>query len=113
VRTNGCINWAGGLVFVSEALIGEPVAVDETEEGEQRVRYGVVDLVFIDNRGRPRRRKLEKPRPAVDFWTTPRVARRVHRRNSSKSSRLRKWPKVSARYPQVSSPKCQRSIRLH
>ena len=71
VRTNGCIKWAGGLVFISEALIGEPVAVEETEEGEQRVRYGDVDLAFIDNRGWPRRRKLEKPRRACGLWTTP------------------------------------------
>ena len=64
VRTNGCIKWAGGLVFVSEALIGESVAVEETEEGEQRVRHSEVELGFIDQSGRLRRRKLDKPRPA-------------------------------------------------
>jgi putative transposase len=64
VRTNGCIKWAGDLVFVSEALIGEPVAVEETEEGERLVRYGDVELGFIDKSGRLRRRKLEKPRRA-------------------------------------------------
>ena len=64
VRTNGCIKWAGDLVFVSEALIGEPVAVEETEEGERLVRYGAVELGFIDKNGRLRRRKLEKPRRA-------------------------------------------------
>jgi putative transposase len=64
VRTNGCIKWAGDLVFVSEALIGEPVAVEETEEGERLVRYGDVELGLIDNSGRLRRRKLEKPRRA-------------------------------------------------
>jgi putative transposase len=62
VRTNGCIKWAGDLVFVSEALIGEPVAVEETEEGEPLVRYGDVQLGLIDKSGRLRRRKLEKPR---------------------------------------------------
>ncbi|MBV9286701.1 MAG: transposase [Hyphomicrobiales bacterium] len=64
VRTNGAIKWAGDLVFVSEALIGEPVAVEETEEGELRVRYAEVELGFIDKSGRLRRRKLAKPRPA-------------------------------------------------
>jgi hypothetical protein len=61
-HTNGCVEWAGDLVFVSEALIGEPVAVEETEEGEQRVRYADVELGVIEKGGRLRRRKL--PRPA-------------------------------------------------
>jgi putative transposase len=64
VRSNGEIKWAGGLIFVGEALIGEPVAVEETEEGEWRVRYAGVELGFIDKSGRLRRRKLPKPPPA-------------------------------------------------
>ncbi len=48
VRSNGVIKWAGDLVFVSETLIGEPVAVEETEEGEWLVRYAHVELGFID-----------------------------------------------------------------
>jgi putative transposase len=65
VRLNGEIKWGGALVFVSEALIGEPVAVEETEDGEWRVRYADVELGFIDASGRLRRRKLDKPR----LWT--------------------------------------------
>ena len=64
VRTSGVIKWAGDLVFISEALIGEPVAVEETEQGELRVRYADVELGFIDKSGRLRRRKLKTPRPA-------------------------------------------------
>jgi putative transposase len=64
VRTNGVIKWGGDLIFVSEALIGEPVAVEETEEGEWLVRYARVELGFIDKRGRLRRRELSKPRLA-------------------------------------------------
>ena len=64
VRSNGVIKWAGDLIFVSEALIGEPVAIEETEAGEWRVRYADVELGFIDKSGRLRRRKLPKPRPA-------------------------------------------------
>jgi putative transposase len=64
VRTQGCIKWAGDLVFVGEALIGEPVAVEETEEGEPRVRYAHVELGFIDRNGRLRRSKPPKPRSA-------------------------------------------------
>ena len=64
VRSNGVIKWGGDLIFVSEALIGEPVAVEETEEGEWLVRYAHVELGFIDPSGRLRRRKLSKPRRA-------------------------------------------------
>ena len=61
VRSRGEIKWAGELIFVSEALIGEPVAIEETEEGEMRVRYADVALGFIDKSGRLRRRKLARP----------------------------------------------------
>ena len=61
VRSRGEIKWAGELIFVSEALIGEPVAIEETEEGEMRVRYADVELGFIDKSGRLRRRKLARP----------------------------------------------------
>jgi len=63
VRSRGEIRWAGDLIFVSEALIGEPVAVEETEAGEWRVRYGDVELGFIDPSGRLRRRSRQKSRP--------------------------------------------------
>jgi transposase InsO family protein len=62
VRSNGVIKWAGDLIFVSEALIGEPVAVEETEDGEWRVRYADIELGFIDKSGRLRRRKMARPR---------------------------------------------------
>jgi putative transposase len=61
VRSRGEIKWAGDLIFVSEALIGEPVAIEETEEGELRVRYADVELGFIDKSGRLRRRTLARP----------------------------------------------------
>jgi putative transposase len=62
VRSNGEIKWAGDLVFISEALIGEPVAIEETEDGEWLVRYAHVELGLIDKAGRLRRHK--PPRPA-------------------------------------------------
>ncbi len=67
VRSNGVIKWGGDLVFVSEALIGEPGAVEETEEGEWLVRCTDVELGFIDKSGRLRRRKLSKQRPACEL----------------------------------------------
>ena len=58
VRSTGQINWAGELVFVGEALIGEPVGVVETQGGDWLVRYADVDLGYIH----PQRRRLS-PRP--------------------------------------------------
>jgi putative transposase len=62
VRSNGEIKWGGDLVFISEALIGEPVAIEETDDGEWLVRYAHLELGFIDRSGRLRRRR--PPRPA-------------------------------------------------
>ncbi|MEO3434562.1 integrase core domain-containing protein [Inquilinus sp. CAU 1745] len=69
VRSNGEIKWGGELVFVSEALVGEPVGITETESGAWLVRFCDVDLGLIDRRthklrrfaaGRPARRKAEQ-----------------------------------------------------
>jgi len=48
VRSNGEIKWRGETVFVSEALIGEAVAVEETEAGDFRVRFFDVPIGVID-----------------------------------------------------------------
>ena len=58
VRSNGQIKWAGELIFVGEALIGEPVGILETEGGDWLVRYADVELGYIH----PQRRRLS-PRP--------------------------------------------------
>jgi putative transposase len=58
VRSNGQIKWAGELIFVGEALIGEPVGVAETQSGDWLVRYAEVELGYIH----PQRRRLS-PRP--------------------------------------------------
>jgi putative transposase len=42
VRSTGQIKWAGELVFVGEALIGEPVGIIETAAGNWLVRYADV-----------------------------------------------------------------------
>jgi putative transposase len=48
VRTNGTIKWGGELVFISEALIGEPVGVAETPNGDWIVRFIDIPLGLID-----------------------------------------------------------------
>ncbi len=69
VRSSGEVKWAGDLIFVSEALVGEPVAIEETDQGEWLVRYADVELGYIDQSGRLRRRKLPNPRLACGLWT--------------------------------------------
>lgn len=58
VRSTGQIKWAGDLIFVGEALVGEPVGIVETEGGDWLVRYADVELGYIH----PQRRRLS-PRP--------------------------------------------------
>ena len=48
VRPNGEIKWSGDLVFLSEALAGEPVGIAETEPGDWLVRFADVELGIID-----------------------------------------------------------------
>ncbi len=62
VRSNGQIKWAGDMIFVGEALVGEPVGVSETDGGDWLVRFADVDLGYID----PARRRLARAplRPA-------------------------------------------------
>jgi transposase InsO family protein len=48
VRTSGEIRWRGGLVFISEALIGEAVGVHERDDGHWLVSFADVPLVLID-----------------------------------------------------------------
>jgi transposase InsO family protein len=48
VRSNGEIKWQGELVHICSALIGEAVAVEETETGHWQVRFFNVPLGWID-----------------------------------------------------------------
>ena len=74
MRTSGEIKWRGSMVFISEALIGEPVGVREREDGHWLVRFADVTLVLIDRytgtaarfgAGRPPRPEA-KPNPKPD-----------------------------------------------
>ena len=57
VRPNGAIRWRDGEIYVTQALDGEPVAIEEREDGDWVV-YGPVELGIIDRRrGRLRRPK--------------------------------------------------------
>ena len=60
VRSNGEIKWQGDLVYVAEALIGEAVAVEETQTGQWRVRFFEVPIGWIDP-GKKKLRRLAAP----------------------------------------------------
>jgi transposase InsO family protein len=69
VRTNGEIKWAGGLVYVSEALCGELLGLTEAEDGGHTVRFGHLDLGVIDPSARflrfaPLRHRLREAQEA-------------------------------------------------
>ena len=55
VRGSGEIRWKGDYVFISEALIGEPIGIAELETGDHVVRFCDRDIGLIDCRGRFRR----------------------------------------------------------
>ncbi len=48
VRSNGEIKWQGCLVFLGEALIGEPVGIAESDDELFIVSYGPIELGWLD-----------------------------------------------------------------
>lgn len=72
VRPTGEIKWKGDLIFVSQALAGEPVGIVEIAENHWLVRFADIDLGIIDPRtrkfhrfgpGRPPRPKAHNTKP--------------------------------------------------
>lgn len=59
VRHNGEIRWRGRTIYVSAALVGEPVGVDERDDGSSIVVFGPVTLGIIA----PGRDRLQKAPP--------------------------------------------------
>jgi transposase InsO family protein len=76
VHRNGAIRWRGAEIYLSEALIGEPVGLIERQDGGWTVLYGPIELGVIDHRG-DRLRKLKKACGFVgnsnELPTTPQV----------------------------------------
>jgi transposase InsO family protein len=62
VRSNGEIRWGGELIFLSDALVGEPVGIAETEEGDWLVSFFHVPLGLFDRRSK-RLRPFAPARP--------------------------------------------------
>ena len=59
VRHNGDIRWQGSTIYISAALIGEPVGLIESGDGNWAASYGPVLLGLIAHRGD----RLHKPKP--------------------------------------------------
>jgi transposase InsO family protein len=66
VRHSGEIKWRGAALYVHQALVGEPVGLEETDDGTWIVRYGPVELGLIDHRGDRLRRTKPTARGLVD-----------------------------------------------
>lgn len=52
VRTDGTIQWRGDYVYVSEALVGEPVGLEEINCDKWLMRFAHIALAFVDETGR-------------------------------------------------------------
>jgi transposase InsO family protein len=48
VRSNGQIKWRGELLFLGEALVGEPVGLEPIEQDRCLVRFGPIELAVLD-----------------------------------------------------------------
>lgn len=64
VRSNGEIKWNGSLVYVSASLTGEPVAIEETDEGEWALRFYAHPIGIIDKRQLKLSRRSATPVPS-------------------------------------------------
>jgi transposase InsO family protein len=69
VRTTGEIKWQGVCVYVSEALVGEPVGLDAVSDQHWKLYFGPIELGLLDNHThkllaytRPTRRDLAAAR---------------------------------------------------
>lgn len=67
VRSNGEIKWRGDFIYICSSLAGEAVAVEETENGQWKVRFFDVPLGIIDTQTR----KLRRGASAVTQRTEP------------------------------------------
>jgi len=72
VRRSGDIKWRGGFVYLNEALIGEPVSLQEVSDRHWLIRFGPVKLALLDDasgtllRIQPARTGAREARAAVE-----------------------------------------------
>jgi transposase InsO family protein len=84
VRHSGEIRWKGSTIYVSEALVGEPVGLIETDCGDWRASYGPIYLGVIvhgsDRLCKPRRSTCGHVENPSGFPTCPPVQQQ-HQQN--------------------------------
>ena len=73
VRHNGEIRWQGGTVYISEALIGEPISLVEDADGSWAAFYGPIALGVIAHGGDRLRRPKRRGATAADLNETRNV----------------------------------------
>jgi hypothetical protein len=62
VRSQGEIKWKGRPIFISEVLAGEPVGLDEIDDGVWAVYFGPLELGRIkEDTGRLYHRARKRP----------------------------------------------------
>ena len=61
MRQNGEIKWEGTKVFLSEALIGEPVGIAEVDDGIYSVHFGMILLGHLDQAANFTKGNLPEP----------------------------------------------------
>lgn len=49
VRSDGSIKWRGQMLFVSQSLVGEPIAFDEVDDRHYALYYGLTPLAILDD----------------------------------------------------------------
>jgi transposase InsO family protein len=72
VRTSGEIQWRGELIYVSEALVGEPVGLQMISERHWKMFFGPIELALLDTETckllayrRPTRRRRTRDARAI------------------------------------------------
>jgi transposase InsO family protein len=75
VRHNGEIRWQGNTIYISEALVGEPIGFLEDQDGDWTAYYGPITLGIIEHRGdrlrKPKRRTCGLVDNATALPTSP------------------------------------------
>ena len=66
VRSNGEIKWGGQLVYLNQALAGEPVGLIESRDGAWLASFGPIELGLIDHGGDRLRKPKRRTRGLVD-----------------------------------------------
>src|SRR5690349_3019744 len=91
--------WAGELIFIGEALIGEPIGVVETDNGDWLVRHADVELGHIHLlRRRPSPRPLRGVNRPMDLME---IAAAIPTGPTTSTTLM------------LNGPRCHPSIRLH